>query len=395
MKKLALISLIASCSLFANGYKIPENSTNAVALSAANVAHSDGADAAYYNPANMAFMEDGNEIDVNLMYIGLNATNFKGSGTMDGVDINANDEKFIVPSVHYVSPKFGNARFGLSIVSPGGLTKRWSDSPAVDKAEEFTLKIIEVNPTISYAINNEIAVAFGIRAIHSSGVVKSTSAVSRDLTGESIDMGYNVAVSYKPNKKFDLALTYRSKVDLTVEGDASLYDPVSLVYDGGANVTVPLPACLNVAIAHNIGNTTVELVYERNFWSAYKKLDFDYAGNIGTLEPYFDAPITKDWKDSNAFRLGVTHKMDELTLMAGAVYSESPVKDERLSFELPDANSVSVSLGARYQYNKQINVGLSALYSMVEKRDVTNTDLSGEFSNSNILLVSAGVGYKF
>jgi len=45
--------------------------------------------------------------------------------------------------------------------------------------------------------------------------------------------------------------------------------------------------------------------------------------------------------------------------------------------------------------NEQIDVGLSALYSMRESRDVTNGLLNGEFSGGNVLLVSAGVGYKF
>lgn len=58
MKKIALLSLVTASVLMAGGYKIPETSLNAVALSAANIAHSHGADAAYYNPANMVFMED-------------------------------------------------------------------------------------------------------------------------------------------------------------------------------------------------------------------------------------------------------------------------------------------------------------------------------------------------
>ena len=39
--------------LMASGYKIPETSTNSVALSGANIAHTRSTDAAYDNPANM------------------------------------------------------------------------------------------------------------------------------------------------------------------------------------------------------------------------------------------------------------------------------------------------------------------------------------------------------
>ena len=55
INKLMVLSLAACTSLYSAGYKIPEQSLNAVALSAAYIANANGADAAYYNPANMVF----------------------------------------------------------------------------------------------------------------------------------------------------------------------------------------------------------------------------------------------------------------------------------------------------------------------------------------------------
>jgi long-chain fatty acid transport protein len=394
MKKLVLLPLALSCSVFAGGYKIPETSLNGVALSAANVAHTNGADAAYYNPANMAFMPDEQNFEADVLYIGLDPVKYESN---DGnTNINAETEHFIIPSLNYVSKKMGNARVGLSISVPGGLSKRWTDSPAKDKAEEFTLEVVEINPTAAFEVNDKLAVAVGLRVVSTSGVVKSSGAVSRDMTGDSIDVGYNLALAYKPTKKLEIGLTYRSNINLTVNGTAKLYGPTGLVYDGGANVTVPLPATLNAAAAYTFdSDTTVEFVYERVNWSAYKNLDFNYVGNVGPLAPYFDDAIVKNWKDTNAYRLGITQEMDAYTFMAGAVIDETPVPDETLSFELPDSNSVSVSAGVRYQYDENVNVGIGALYSMRESRKVTNDDIDGEFSNSNVLIVSAGLGYRF
>ncbi|WP_294961164.1 outer membrane protein transport protein [Sulfurimonas sp.] len=120
MKKIVLLSFVASSILMAGGYKIPETSTNAVALSAANVAHNKSADAAYYNPANMVFMEDSNYVEVDATYIGLDAIEYKSASS----DIESESETFIIPSIHYVSGKAGETRIGLSICVPGGLTKR-------------------------------------------------------------------------------------------------------------------------------------------------------------------------------------------------------------------------------------------------------------------------------
>ena len=404
--KLTTLSLFATSAIYAGGYKIPETSLNGVALSAANVARSHGADAAYYNPANMAFMADENSLEADLMYIGLDPVKYKGTaGSSTAYDISAVRESFLIPSLNYVSPKLGDARIGLSIVVPGGLSKRWNDSPAKETAEEFTLEVVEINPTIAYPINDKLAVAFGLRALYSSGIVKSTSAAtaSRDMEADSIDFGYNLALSYKPTKDIDLAVTYRSKVDLTEEGNGKLYlgdTTGAKVYDGGASVTVPLPALLNIAVAYTFSaKTTVEVVYERNFWSAYDSLDFEYVSSLPVILSPFDAPIAKNWKDTNAFRLGVTQELDALTLMAGLVIDQTPVPDSSLSFELPDSNSVSVSFGGRYEINDKIDVGLSALYSKRDERTIKAVDndnkLEGKFSNSNVLIVSAGVGYKF
>ena len=395
--KLTTLSLIASSAIYAGGYKIPETSVNGVALSAANVAHSQNADAAYYNPANMSFMADENALEADMMIVYLAPTNFKGSGTQAGDDIDAESEVFLIPSLNYVSPKYGDYRFGLSVAVPGGLTKRWEDSPAVDRAEEFTLQVVEINPTVAYKINETLSVALGARVLHSEGIVKSSSSASRDMTGDSFDFGYNLALSYKPSKALELGLTYRSNVDLTEEGNAKLYIGDAKVYDGGSSVTVPLPALLNIAMAYTFeSKTTVEFVYERNFWSAYDTLDFDYVSEIpNALKEPFDDPIAKDWKDTNVFRLGVTQVMDGYTLMAGLVIDETPVPDETVSYELPDSDSISVSFGGRYDINEEWNLGASMLYSMRDERTANNDDIEGEFSNSDILIVSAGVGYKF
>jgi long-chain fatty acid transport protein len=223
MKKIALLSLLASSLAFAGGYKIPETSLNALALGAANIAHNKSADAAYYNPANMVFMQDVNHAEFDLMYIGLEGTKFEGSVYGTPYNISAKEENFIVPSLHFVSSKLGDARVGLSVVVPAGLTKRWSDAPATHKAEEFSLQVVEFNPSIAIPITPNLGVAFGFRIIHSEGTVKAsrnTGVYSQHLEGDSIDYGYNLALAYKPTSQANISITYRSKVNLTEEGSA-------------------------------------------------------------------------------------------------------------------------------------------------------------------------------
>lgn len=129
MKKIALvsaISLAATGQVMAAGYKIPENSINSMALSAAYVANAHGADAAYYNPAAMVYNDAGASLEADLTLAHLTSIDLT-SGTLapDSTKV----ENIPIPSFHYVSPAMGDFRFGLSTVVPVGLSKRWRGLP--------------------------------------------------------------------------------------------------------------------------------------------------------------------------------------------------------------------------------------------------------------------------
>ncbi len=417
--------LCASC-VYASGYRIPEQSVASTAKSGASIASTHGAEASYYNPANMSFLDDKSYLELDLTYINLPSIDYKDK-QMPILNSSSTVEHFLAPTFHYVSPEiFDDVRFGVSVTAPGGLSKRWDDFYAKSTAEEFSLKIIELSPSMAYKINDKFSIGFGPRMTYISGEVKSDGSprvhpgqpagptnprvhLKRELTGKSVDFGYNLALAYKPTNALTLAATYRSKIDLTVKGDAELLGQIegtpAKKYDGDAGITIPLPAVLDLAISYDFGRTTVEAVYERTYWSSYKELDFFYDEDLSghPLLKHFDLAIPKDWKDVSAYRLGITHKAtDKLTLMAGFAYDESPVKkDLYFGFELPDSDARLYSLGATYEVSKDMKVGFAYLYDQKEKRTVnirTLEDISainGTFKNASAHLVTLSFSYEF
>ena len=429
MKKIALLSLAATTVIMASGYKIPEQSVNSTALAGADVANVHGADAAYSNPANMAFMDDGQHIEGALTYIHLTSIDYEGTVKGAPADASSEKENFLLPALHYVGEAYGDFRFGASLTVPAGLSKRWQEGgPSQLIAEEFTLKVIELNPVVSYKVTDELAIAAGVRAVYSEGVVKSSGTtvvnagptyqtITRDMEGDSLEYGYNLAIAYKPTKELSLAATYRSEVDLSEEGTAKLSasDAFQIIggvptvvaatadsYNGDASVTIPLPAVLSLAAAYTFNEeTTVELVYERTYWGSYEALDFEgYNPPLtGVLEVAYDNPKPRNWKDTNTFRLGVTHKFNKKwTGMAGYAYDESPSPQSTVSFELPESDAQIFSLGARYNYNDALSVGIAGLYDKKDSITVSQTtgnQLNGTFSNASAFLLTLGVGYKY
>lgn len=405
--KVATLLSLSAATLLASGWRIPEQSLNGTALSAAYVAGANGADASYYNPANMSFMPNGAEIEAAFTYINLPKIDYTdaSSAARNG---DSKEEQFFMPTMHYVSPKQGDFRYGLSIVAPGGLSKRWDEAYGKSTAEDFTLKIIEVNPTVSYLVNDKFSLGFGLRALYSEGIVKSnaSNALTRNMEGDSIDFGYNLAISYKPMNDLTLSATYRSKVDLTEKGTAQLFYAVGPVsYNGSTSVTIPLPASLALATAYTMDKTTVEFVFERTYWSAYEGLDFNYDGTIvdAVLLAKFDAVKPKNWKDVNAYRIGVSHQYsDALKLMAGFAIDKNGAPDSTLGFELPDSDAKLYSVGFEYKVSEKMKIGLAYLYDQKESRTVldatagaANPAPNGTFENASAHLVTASLKYKF
>jgi long-chain fatty acid transport protein len=421
MKKTVLLSISTAALLFASGYKIPEQSLKGIALSAANVANASGADSAYYNPANMAFNEDKNFFELTSTFIHLNKVKFSND---NGDVYYSRKEDFVVPQFHFASKNINGWRLGFSITYPAGLSKRWDDTIPEAGAKEFTLKTIEFNPVIAKKINQNFALAFGIRFVKSEGIANIlglkdngdgtyTPLYSEYLNGDSFDRGWNAAVSFQnDNRDLKLSATYRSKINLSLSGNASgFYNKYLLTknpqditkviaFNTPGKVTVPLPATLNLAIAKTFNKTTVEFVFDRTYWSSYKDLDFDFK------DPYvngiFGKPKPKNWKDSNTYRFGVTHKCNEkLTAMVGYAYDETPIPNSTLDFSLPDSDKHIFSGGINYKYDDRLSFGLSALYTKQKSRrakiydPVSKTYTTGKFSKGGAYLFAFGINYAY
>ena len=285
IKGLAL-SAIASSVVMAGAYKIPEQSLNSMALGAAYVAHTTGADTAYYNPANMVFMGEKQYVEgaITLAHLPSNVYSFGAASGESEV------ENLLIPNFHYVSAPMGDFRWGVSMTAPGGLTKRWETPYQKAFAEEFSLTIVELNPSVSYQVMENLSVGAGVRLIYSEGVVKNDATgigmpLKVDMEADTVEFGYNLAATYKPTNDINMAVTYRSEIEIEEEGTATING-----HTMDAGVTVPLPAALNVAVSKTWNNAfTLEFNYERTYWSAYETLDFEYGGaNIGELTPVFD-----------------------------------------------------------------------------------------------------------
>ncbi len=402
---LALASVFAAGSAFASGYRIPEQSSDSVAKAGAHIANAKGADSSYYNPANMSWAADGWLTELDLNYIHLTTIDYTDSRTktMNGA---SETENFLLPTFFLVSPKYNDFRFGFSLTVPYGLAKRWNQPFPALSAKKFDLKVFDLNPSVSYEFNKYVSVAGGARLMASTATAQNggtnpSTGVFHDmyLAGDwATDWGYNLAASVRPNDKTNISVTYRSNVDLSLTGDASVASsyprPWQVATTG--DVSLPAPAVLTLAGAYTWDQLTVELAWDRTFWGEYKTLDFQFGNPMA--EAGFGKPIPKNWDDTDAFRIGVEYKFcDYFIGMAGFAIDKNPVPTKTLGFELPDSDAYLYSVGGRYIVNEKTEIGLGLLYDYKKSRSVSGNQggISGEFENASALFVSAGLKYKF
>jgi long-chain fatty acid transport protein len=398
--KISAISIVCSSILLASGYKVNSQSSNSNALSGAYVANSSKAEASYYNPANMSFNDDKSFAQANLMYINLTSVNYKDNRTTL-FDSSSKTENFFIPTMFFSSKDYDGIRYGFSMTSPFGLSKRWDDSFAKTFAQEFSVNLVELNPSVAYKISNNFSIAAGLRGVYAKGKVQSDGVllgnqVARDMQGDAMDYGYNLALAYKPTSNMNFSATYRSNINLNVQGDAKLYYNNTLSHDSAGEVSIPLPATLSLAYAQKLDKTTVEFTFDRTYWSKYKEIDFNYSTAVinPVLKALFDDVAAKDWKDTNTYRLGLTYKYsDDLDLMAGFAIEKTPVPNSSLSFDLPDSNANVYSLGFDYSISDTNSFSASYLFYDAKNRKVVNDTLNGEFSNTKAN--SVVLSYKF
>jgi long-chain fatty acid transport protein len=400
---LAVTSILTAGSAMASGYRIPEQSVDSTAKAGANIASSSRADSAYFNPANMAWMDDKYQLEFDATYIHLSAVSYDDSRTAlyDG---ESESENFLLPTGFLVSPSFGGARIGLALTSPYGLAKRWEDRYPKAAAEEFSLTTYEVNPTVSYSFAKMVSLAAGVRMLYADATVKSDAGglqipLSRQMEGDTVEWGWNAAVSVKPIDKLNISSTYRSKIDMDFEDKAKL-NLMGTLMTLDAEVSLPAPAVFALSVAYKfMDNLNVELTWDRTFWSDYEKLDFNFTPQIPGNP--FEKAIDKNWDDSDAFRLGVTYGVTKaLDLMVGFGYDKNPVPDESINFELPDSDAWLYSIGAQFKLTEQMDVGIAMLYDYKESRKVSVVRADsvypmGEFTDASALLVSVGLNYRF
>ena len=238
LARACFLPILSLSHIYANGFKIQEQSLNATALSSAYIAGARGADASYYNPANMGFSNDWGEnksefeLATSLINIpGFNfdvATTNQGlyskttleftdsmKGVIQGVDKilpglklgdlmkpiilehstpdsqivtgGTGDTALAVPKMFYKSRTMHGVTFGGSFVASSGLAMQWAGKGG-EFLQDVFIMMVEASPSVSWTINDRLSFGFGYRVMYAMGSFNNVVYVPLDEGGTGIQL---------------------------------------------------------------------------------------------------------------------------------------------------------------------------------------------------------------
>jgi len=407
-----LLSLVAGSAL-ASSFALIDQSVSGMGTAYAVGSSGIGdASTVYFNPAGMSRLSGTNlsggiqaiysQVDIKSTAAYSNNLALGGGGLgITGVPISGKSKTDTdlfagVPS-GYISHQYSDrVWFGFGVNAPFGLETEYDDAwVGRYHAIKSELLTFNFNPSIAFKFTDHATIGFGLSALYADGEL--TQAVDggmvatlrgiplappwipaappagnagtslydgkAKLTGDDWGFGYNFGLLLEPTANTRMGFHYRSKIDLTLDGDSKVTGPVSqLNGKQGAKLDITLPDSLSVSAYHAFSSQ----------WAVMADVTWTQWSRVSSLDIRLDngSRSVSDWEyeDSTRYAIGAEYKHDQAwTLRTGIALDETPVPSDYLrSPRVPDEDRIWLSFGATYRYSPDITVDLGYAHLFVD-----------------------------
>jgi len=362
-------------------------------------------------------------------------------------------ESVALPAMYLVAPINRDWAFGLGISVPFGLETRWDDGwLGRYQALQSKVETLNVNPAISWRINDQFTVGAGvdyqrIKATFTSNANYSAALASAaqtaaagglitpgqagafvaatpgldssvNISGDDDAWGWNIGVMWNITPDMRVGAHYRSPIKYDIKGNINFGNPTvalppalapiggalipavnAQLTSGGVTSSIKLPSITNVSFYTRV-NPKWEFMADVQFtdWSTIPTLEFVRTGPGRALPP-----TPENFKDAWRVSGGVSYYLDDnWKLRGGIAWDESPVNDQDRTPRLPDEDRFWLAGGVQYVWNKQWKLDLGATYiwisSASSNQNAGSTPANGLIKGSydaNVFVVGGQVSYSF
>lgn len=367
--------------------------------------------AVYYNPAGLTQIKNP-QVSAGTAFLAPQV-DFQPSGT-DEVQMRRNT--FFIPHLYAVAPIISDKlTVGLGATSYFGLGTEWAaDSPLRYVATESVIENKDYMLTAAYRLNDQWSFAVSAdnddtKASKKKQLNQVTGDGEFQLKGKDNSWGYRLATMYKLNETHQFGLMYRSRINHTYEGKATLnklnssavIDFTSIgagmqsyqtVFGGTSYETswtekFTLPQSLVLGYSFRpTQKLTFNFDLEWMDWSSVQREAVNWTQETNALRlAVLNAgnPAPRDWKSVWSEAVGVEYAAtDRLRLRGGYYHHQTPIGQDTWEPSLPDSNSHGITTGFGYDLTKSLSIDLAYSALMYEDRKIDNT--VGNASGANI-----------
>lgn len=347
----------------AAGFALSEQNASGLGNAYAGAAAvAEDASTVFFNPAGMTYLE-GSQI-VGALHLIRTTGDFDNRGSIAGTGRPLGSEGgdlgslAAIPNIYYKQDINEQLKLGIGIGTPFGLKteydKNWIGRFQALKSE---LKTININPSLAWKLNDQWSFGFGVSAMWAEAEL--TSAVNLVATesnvinkGKDWGFGYNLGTIYQITPDTRLGLSFRSKIEQHLKGDArSLFTGLNAIpgrtlnSDITADLTLPETISLS-GFSHldDRWDLLADVTWTR--WSQFKTLSImrDNGSNtaVGTTQEH--------WNNTLRYSVGLNYRYsDTIKLRTGVAYDQEAIDNNHRTARIPGNDRIWLSFGASWQ----------------------------------------------
>jgi long-chain fatty acid transport protein len=401
------IALLNAATVRAEGFAVPELSVAGVGTANALVANPEERGAFIYNPAAMAFHAQ-SSIAAGTLLINPNFSVKTESGKHDSTGAD-----WIGAPIGQVAIRINQQwSAGLGVSAPFGLETKWetgtfppltntaplptppfapgSSIPLSPQPTRSKVELVDFTPTATYRVNDNLALSAGAD-IYWGKSAQLDSSITK-LSGDGTGWGFNVSAMYRKDA-LSLGINFHSAATIKIDGQYTALDN-NMVLVGAlppsqtAKLDLNLPWRLTIGARYEVNpKLAVEVDWARTGWSEFQEIKV-----VGNLNGSTLIDDENNWKDANAYRLGVTYQLlDQTQLRFGYSYDETGQDDAHFSARVPDNDRNLFSIGVSHALDHGWQVEAGYMYVMFEERNYSGvTPYAGSGGDINGTTAIAG-----
>ena len=394
MKKIFFSFVVFTTPLIsqAAGFALIEQSGSGMGNAyAGGSAIAEDASTIFFNPAGMTYIQGTQAVGAihlvkpNAEFNNVGSVAGLGAGPfpsrpLGGEGGNAGDLAFL-PNMYFKTDLNENIKLGIGVSAPFGLKTEYDDDwLGRFQAVKSDLKTININPAIAFKVNDQLSLGFGLSAMWAQAELTSAVNLVRGegfskVKGDDWGYGFNLGAIYQATADTRIGVSYRSKVNQSLEGDVKFKRPAvplsaaALAATANSDVTadVTLPETFSVSAFSHL-NDTWDLMGDVTWtrWSRFQELAV-YRDSGALL-----TKTEENWDNTMRYSVGVNYKYsDVLKLRAGLAYDEEAISDKFRTARIPGNDRKWLALGVGWQVmpTTKLDVGYAHLFISDTKID--------------------------